>query len=304
MSYVAGVLNMYMDPPSAFAVFRYLVEENGLEDYYCTSMCGLLEDSKIFQKIFEIHLPQMAVHLKKNSVDVILFVTPWFLSLFTGITRWSAVLLFFDMLFVEGKQALFRFALAILTQLEKLVLSVKDLHHILPILQRPPPELLDPKELGEIARSIEIESIILRGIQQHKREELQVSTTNLGITKKEEEQEPEEGSFWDKVWKTVATPRRPCSPVKPSTSEVKRTSSYPFPNTSTVQRVTKHTTSQSFQFRPLSLISSPNSGTAPKNATASPAFNRFLASSILPDGNDSPNAYQALKEFATPRNIL
>lgn len=65
-------------------------------------MEGLIKDAAIFHDVLEIHLPQLAAHLDRYKLDVLMYMTPWFLSMFTHFPNWELVLTIYDMFFVEG----------------------------------------------------------------------------------------------------------------------------------------------------------------------------------------------------------
>lgn len=165
MSYVVAVLMMYMNNADAFASFRYIVDEQGFNMYYSQTMSGLLTDCDLFQKVMDYRMPMLAAHLRRHHVDTVIFITSWFLTFFTGLPRWSAVLLFFDMFFAEGKKSLFRFALALLIKMEPHLLHFDGIHTILPFIQRPPAWILDPVSLSDIARRLPIEAIVSRATE-------------------------------------------------------------------------------------------------------------------------------------------
>ena len=58
--------------------------------------------------------PGLHKHLKKQGIEPILFMTEWFLCLFTRTLPWPCVMRIWDMFFFEGVKILFRVGLVLL----------------------------------------------------------------------------------------------------------------------------------------------------------------------------------------------
>jgi hypothetical protein len=65
-------------------------------------MEGLIKDAALFHEVLALHLPELAAHLDRHRLDVLMYMTPWFLSLYTQLPNWELVLAIYDMVFVEG----------------------------------------------------------------------------------------------------------------------------------------------------------------------------------------------------------
>jgi hypothetical protein len=65
-------------------------------------MEGLIKDASLFHDVLAIHLPELSAHLDLYKLDVLMYMTPWFLSLYTHLPNWELVLAIYDMVFVEG----------------------------------------------------------------------------------------------------------------------------------------------------------------------------------------------------------
>lgn len=70
--------------------------------YYEPGMEGLIKDAALFHEVLALHLPELAAHLDRYRLDVLMYMTPWFLSLYTQLPNWELVLAIYDMVFVEG----------------------------------------------------------------------------------------------------------------------------------------------------------------------------------------------------------
>lgn len=65
-------------------------------------MAGLIKDASVFHDVLAVHLPELSAHLDKYKLDSLMYMTPWFLSLYTHLPNWDLVLTVFDMFLVEG----------------------------------------------------------------------------------------------------------------------------------------------------------------------------------------------------------
>ena len=99
--------------------------------------------------------PSVHKHLKKQSIEPILFMTEWFLCLFSRTLPWGCVLRIWDMFFFEGVKILFRVGLVMLkAALPKRVRSqCPSMFETLEALKTVPPGLKDEEFLvSEILR--------------------------------------------------------------------------------------------------------------------------------------------------------
>ncbi len=100
----------------------------GLNSYYTPHMTGLLVDSQLFSRLLSEQLPSLSAHFlrKENgSIDCLLFLTQWFMSMFTSLSILETVLNVWDAFFYEGTYALIRLSLAILKCCEKELLQLQ-----------------------------------------------------------------------------------------------------------------------------------------------------------------------------------
>lgn len=249
MSYIAGLLLMYMDEPEAFWLFEWILQDCRLGENYTTDMSGLMEFSSIFDELLQIHFPLVFKVLQKSGIHPLMYVTSWFMTLFTQLNSWSTVLHFFDLLFYYGpEEALFRFALALVHVCQSDILSFRSLEGLLPYLQSIPVERCNDPLLIPLCCSYPMKHI-LENVkakierQNEKLEGKQFDTTPLRqkpqqlpsrpkrrvanpqpipketIPIQTEEQPNSVYSFFDRVINTFTTPKKqPPSAKKPATS--------------------------------------------------------------------------------------
>ncbi|CAI8052989.1 TBC1 domain family member 10B [Geodia barretti] len=68
----------------------------------------------IFSLLLKDRQTKLAQHLDSLSIHPLMYITSWFMCLFTTLPCWDTVLTICDLIFLEGYQRLFCGALAIL----------------------------------------------------------------------------------------------------------------------------------------------------------------------------------------------
>jgi Rab-GTPase-TBC domain len=160
MSYVAGALLLHTDAPSdAFALLRWLVDTQ-MQEHYRPSMRGMIGDAELFDALLNVRLPKLAEHLREHNIHVLMYLTQWFLTMFTTLKCWPTTLVAFDCIFSEGIAGLFRLSLAIMIACADDLLAMDGLEQLLPYLQRVPVERCHPRHLSPIAARIDIDSLL------------------------------------------------------------------------------------------------------------------------------------------------
>ncbi|XP_065846036.1 USP6 N-terminal-like protein [Oscarella lobularis] len=115
MSFIAGMLVLNEDEETAFWMMASMLErEKHLSGYYSKNLSKLHHHSDVFRQILHHHIPSTAKHLDTLNVLPLMYVTQWFLSLFTCLPCWRAVLSIWDYFMLEGVVAVFQAAIAIL----------------------------------------------------------------------------------------------------------------------------------------------------------------------------------------------
>uniref|UniRef100_H3B1A6 TBC1 domain family member 10C n=1 Tax=Latimeria chalumnae TaxID=7897 RepID=H3B1A6_LATCH len=110
---VAAVLLMQMPVEQAFWCLVQICEQY-LPGYYSPGLEAVQLDGLVLVVLLKKTCPVAYKHLKKHSVDPLLYVTEWFLCLFARTLPFPTVLRVWDMFFSEGVKVLFRVALVLL----------------------------------------------------------------------------------------------------------------------------------------------------------------------------------------------
>ncbi|XP_069507751.1 TBC1 domain family member 10B-like [Ambystoma mexicanum] len=112
---VAAVLLMHMPAEQAFWCLVQICEKY-LPGYYSAGLEAIQLDGEIFFALLRRASPMAYRHLKKYKIDPILYMTEWFMCIFSRTLPWSSVLRVWDMFFCEGVKIIFRVGLVILRQ--------------------------------------------------------------------------------------------------------------------------------------------------------------------------------------------
>ncbi|XP_054615487.1 TBC1 domain family member 10A-like [Dunckerocampus dactyliophorus] len=113
---VAAVLLMHMPAEQAFWCLVQICEKY-LPGYYSAGLEAIQLDGEIFFSLLRRTCPIAYRHLKKFKIDPILYMTEWFMCIFSRTLPWACVLRVWDMFFCEGVKIVFRVGLVLLKQM-------------------------------------------------------------------------------------------------------------------------------------------------------------------------------------------
>eukprot|EP00457_Paulinella_chromatophora_P000478 gb/GEZN01000478.1/.p1 GENE.gb/GEZN01000478.1/~~gb/GEZN01000478.1/.p1 ORF type:complete len:1321 (-),score=202.29 gb/GEZN01000478.1/:339-4301(-) len=114
---------------------------------------GATADVAAFEVLLAARAPSLYAHLLQLRVDVSLLVLPWFMCCFVSVLLPpETVLRLWDVMAVEGRTTLFRFALAVFVSHQEEIMALSDGCAVMALLSRPGPKLLDCDGLAEVAR--------------------------------------------------------------------------------------------------------------------------------------------------------
>lgn len=110
---VAAVLLMHMPAEQAFWCLVQICDKY-LPGYYSAGLEAIQLDGEIFFALLRRNCPMAYRHLKKFKIDPILYMTEWFMCVFSRTLPWASVLRVWDMFFCEGVKIIFRVGLVLL----------------------------------------------------------------------------------------------------------------------------------------------------------------------------------------------
>nr|BAA81906.1 HrPET-1 [Halocynthia roretzi] len=110
---IAAVLLMHMPAEQAFWCIVAMCEHY-LQGYFSPGLEAIQVDGLVMQGLLRKVSGVAYKHLEKHQVSPVLYMTEWFMCVFSRTLSWPAVLRLWDMFFCEGIKVIFRCALVIL----------------------------------------------------------------------------------------------------------------------------------------------------------------------------------------------
>lgn len=146
---IAAILLMHMPAEDAFWCLVAICDKY-VPGYYSQGLEAIQLDGDILNGLMKKVCPATYKHFKKQKIEPVLYMTEWFMCVFTRTLPWSSVLRVWDMFFCEGVKVMFRVALVLLKnsvgrpdQLKK----CPGLYETLEALRNLPPEIMQQEFL-------------------------------------------------------------------------------------------------------------------------------------------------------------
>lgn len=113
-----------MPDDEAFCVLVRMMKAYGMRSHFTPQMEGLHLHLYQFDALVEEHLPHVARHLNQQGIRSTMYASQWFMTLFAYKFPLHLVYRIYDIVFAEGIEAIFRFALAIMKRNETQILGL------------------------------------------------------------------------------------------------------------------------------------------------------------------------------------
>ncbi|KAJ1551915.1 GTPase-activating protein, partial [Cladochytrium tenue] len=126
IAYIAAPLLLNMPDEEAFCVLDKLMHSYGFRDLFVKGASGLQLRVYQFGRLLEDLYPAIAKHLETHEVRSDLYASQWFTTIFAYRLPLDQVIRILDILFAEGIEALFRFALALLQRNQAALQSLTE----------------------------------------------------------------------------------------------------------------------------------------------------------------------------------
>ncbi|KAK6640698.1 hypothetical protein RUM44_012395 [Polyplax serrata] len=142
---LAAFLLMHMPAEQAFWCLVSICDKY-LVGYYSQGMESVQLDGDILFGLLKKMAPRVHKHIKKQKMEPILYMTEWFLCVFTRSLPWATVLRIWDMFLCEGVKVIFKAALVIMKFSLDNRATLKNcptMYETLEVLRNPPPEILE-----------------------------------------------------------------------------------------------------------------------------------------------------------------
>lgn len=123
MQFLVGSLLLHMPEEDAFRTWVHLMKRYNLRGHFLPGMPTLELQIYQFSRLVEDIMPTLHAHLVRQGVKTSMYASPWFLTAFCYRFPLELAFRVLDMVFLEGLDCLFRFAVLLLKKNEKTLLS-------------------------------------------------------------------------------------------------------------------------------------------------------------------------------------
>ncbi|KAM6132639.1 LOW QUALITY PROTEIN: TBC1 domain family member 1 [Pterocles gutturalis] len=141
LSFVAGVLLLHMSEEDAFKMLKFLMFDMGLRKQYRPDMTILQIQMYQLSRLLHDYHRDLYNHLEAHEIGPSLYAAPWFLTMFASQFPLGFVARVFDMLFLQGSEAIFKVALSLLGSHKPLILQHENLETIVDFIKSTLPNL-------------------------------------------------------------------------------------------------------------------------------------------------------------------
>ncbi|KAI0239811.1 hypothetical protein L0F63_002230 [Massospora cicadina] len=149
-----------------------------LQGYFTPTLSRLRVHAAVFGRLLEEHDSRLSKHLAANDISPLLYVTPWFLTVFTMSLPWASVLRVWDLFYYKGElvaydfssclvgvKILFRVGLAIMSCVKSHILkNCPGPAELLPFLLHIPHSFLEPAPLMAAYKKVRITTSHIRSL--------------------------------------------------------------------------------------------------------------------------------------------
>ncbi|KAJ3204150.1 GTPase-activating protein [Dinochytrium kinnereticum] len=125
IAFIAGPLLLNMPDEEAFCVLVKLMYNYNFRELFTPHMAGLQLRLFQFDKLLEEMLPNISKHLQSQDIKSNMYASQWFMTMFAYRFPLDMVFRIMDIIFAEGFEAMFRFALALLKRNTDVLLSLE-----------------------------------------------------------------------------------------------------------------------------------------------------------------------------------
>lgn len=142
---LAAFLLMQMPAEQAFWCLVSICDKY-LGGYYSQGMETLQVDGDILFGLLKKVAPNIYKHLKKQKVEPILYMTEWFLCVFTRTLPWDTILRVWDMFLCEGVKIVFKVALVVIKfslGRQGVLKKCPTMYETLEVLRNPPQAVME-----------------------------------------------------------------------------------------------------------------------------------------------------------------
>ncbi|KAI9475811.1 MAG: rab-GTPase-TBC domain-containing protein [Benjaminiella poitrasii] len=135
LAFIVGPMLLNMPDEDAFCLLVQLMNNKyGLRGHFTPDMDGLQLRLFQFDALVQEYLPHIARHLNEQGISSTMYASQWFMTLFAYKFPLNLVYRIYDVIFTEGINSIFKFALALLKRNQTTILGF-DFEHLLDFLK-------------------------------------------------------------------------------------------------------------------------------------------------------------------------
>ncbi|CAI5723786.1 unnamed protein product [Hyaloperonospora brassicae] len=108
----------------AFWLTISLIRRKGMADMWKHEMPGLPQCFYVFQRLLKKHFYDLSVHFQQIGMHSSIFVTQWFVTLFARVLPVHVLVRVWDVILVDGWKTVYRVAIAIIAELQPILLTM------------------------------------------------------------------------------------------------------------------------------------------------------------------------------------
>jgi len=136
LNFIAAIFIMVLrDEKAAVAAMRQLLVKLGTRSWYTCGMTQLRADTVVLEELLEERVPAVHAIIRAHRFEMLFICSKWFLCLFATILEGETLLRVWDVILVDGIEAIFRVALAILAMSSDAMMKAKSCDDLVELLQ-------------------------------------------------------------------------------------------------------------------------------------------------------------------------
>ena len=149
MGFITAIFLIYMDEESSFYMLHSLMKKYKLEGLYYDGFPELKKKCYVFLNMQKKYINNSYKIFRREGIIPTMYLSSWFISLFSRTLKFHMVLRIFDCFFLEGFKVIYRIALAIL-KLNESNFSKAPKGEVIPLIYQCH-ENIDIEELFKVA---------------------------------------------------------------------------------------------------------------------------------------------------------
>ena len=137
MNFIVGALLLHCSEEVTFWLFVALIEDYEMRDIYMEGLPGHIKHSTLITQLMERHLSELYEHFSEIGMNIEIFATDWYFTLFAKVIPTYQMNAFFDSFYSLGWCFFHKFTLTLLRILAPQILQMDDMSEIKQLLLLP-----------------------------------------------------------------------------------------------------------------------------------------------------------------------